>query len=58
MLKGVNELAVGGGGDYPEAVTDGLYELVRLQWRASAAKTAVLVADAPPHVWVQFTTAF
>ncbi|KAH3762186.1 von Willebrand factor type A domain protein [Pelomyxa schiedti] len=47
--KGVAEMSASGGGDYPEAVADGLHSLVRLNWRADSAKTAVLIADAPPH---------
>lgn len=38
-----------GGGDGPEAVTDGLVDVVRLDWRASAAKAVVWFGDAPPH---------
>lgn len=45
----VAQLAAQGGGDGPEAVTDGLFELVRLDWRAGAAKTVVWFGDAPPH---------
>src|SRR5262249_39826092 len=33
----------------PEAVTDGLYDLVRLDWRPGAAKAVVWFGDAPPH---------
>ena len=49
MVRGVDEMGPAGGADYPECVADGLYELARLGWRSSAAKTAVLIADAPPH---------
>jgi hypothetical protein len=38
-----------GGGDAPEAVTDGLVEVVRLAWRPDAARTVVWFGDAPPH---------
>ncbi len=38
-----------GGGDGPEAVTDGLYDMVRLDWRPRAARVVVWVGDAPPH---------
>ena len=39
-----------GGGDGPEAVTAGLAAcLTDLEWRRSAAKMVVLIADAPPH---------
>lgn len=42
-------LQASGGGDGPESLTDGLYDLVRLNWRPRAAKVVVLVGDAPPH---------
>jgi len=38
-----------GGGDGPEAVTDGLYDVARLDWRPAAARVVVWVGDAPPH---------
>jgi hypothetical protein len=50
IKNGVMQLTPSGGGDYPEAVADGLTELCKLDWRPNAAKTAVLIADAPPHV--------
>ena len=49
ITKAVNAMQAQGGGDGPECMTDGLYELVRLSWRPTAAKVAVLIADAPPH---------
>eukprot|EP00456_Euglypha_rotunda_P085813 TRINITY_DN8672_c0_g1_i3.p1 TRINITY_DN8672_c0_g1~~TRINITY_DN8672_c0_g1_i3.p1 ORF type:complete len:296 (-),score=55.37 TRINITY_DN8672_c0_g1_i3:11-802(-) len=49
MTAGVSQMRAAGGGDYPEAVADGLHQLVRMDWRRDAIKTAVLVADAPPH---------
>ncbi|KAH3722440.1 Alpha-protein kinase vwkA [Pelomyxa schiedti] len=55
VKRGVKEMAAEGGGDYPEAVADAyyplpqFYQLVRLDWRASSTKTAVFIADAPPH---------
>ena len=45
----VNGMKADGGGDKPECMTDGLYEVVRLRWRPRAAKVLVLIADAPPH---------
>ncbi|HEY8432249.1 MAG TPA: vWA domain-containing protein, partial [Sandaracinaceae bacterium] len=45
----VRKLEANGGGDGPESVTDGLFEVVRLKWRASAAKAVVWFGDAPPH---------
>jgi len=45
----VMKLEADGGGDGPEAVTDGLHDVVRLAWRPGAAKAAVWFGDAPPH---------
>ena len=45
----VEKLAARGGGDSPEAVTDGLFDVVRLDWRPEAAKAVVWFGDAPPH---------
>lgn len=49
IREGVMRLQASGGGDEPESLTDGLYDLVRLNWRPRAAKVVVLVGDAPPH---------
>ena len=38
-----------GGGDGPEAVADGLHEVLKLSWRADSTKICVLISDAPPH---------
>lgn len=38
-----------GGGDFPEAVADGVDMALRLPWRLPAQKAIVLVGDAPPH---------
>ncbi len=39
-----------GGGDYPEAMHEALWESTKLQWGGdSSAKIMFLVADAPPH---------
>ena len=43
------ELTASGGGDGPESVTDGLFDVVRLAWRPGAAKAVVWFGDAPPH---------
>jgi len=45
----VETLRARGGGDGPESVTDGLYDLVRLDWRPDAARAVVWFGDAPPH---------
>jgi Mg-chelatase subunit ChlD len=49
IRRGVMRMEARGGGDGPESVTDGLYDLVRLEWRARAARVVVWVGDAPPH---------
>lgn len=42
---------VGGGGDYPEAVAEGLTKTMALSWRSgSVARMAFWVADAPHHI--------
>lgn len=41
--------SAGGGGDYPEAVEQAMARAVALNWRTNAARTLLLVADAPPH---------
>jgi hypothetical protein len=38
-----------GGGDGPEAVADGLHDVLKLTWRADSTKICVLISDAPPH---------
>jgi hypothetical protein len=38
-----------GGGDYPEAMEVALNRAVGMSWRPDAAKSILLVADAPPH---------
>lgn len=45
----VSEMHADGGGDGPEAVTDGLYELCGLNWRPGSVRTVVWIGDAPPH---------
>ena len=38
-----------GGGDIPEAVADGLHDVLKLSWREEATKICVCISDAPPH---------
>ncbi len=45
----VLKITAGGGGDGPEAVTDGLFDVVRLDWRPGAARAVAWFGDAPPH---------
>lgn len=49
IRKAVLTMAANGGGDAPEAVTDGLFELVNLNWRPGSVRTVVWIGDAPPH---------
>ncbi|GJJ13271.1 hypothetical protein Clacol_007522 [Clathrus columnatus] len=45
----LESLYASGGGDGPEAVTAALGEALAMDWRESASKMVVLIADAPPH---------
>lgn len=45
----VQRMRASGGGDGPEAVTDGLHDLLNLDWDGEAARLVVMVGDAPPH---------
>jgi len=49
IAKAVRAMRASGGGDGPESVTDGLFDVVRMDWRPSAAKAVVWFGDAPPH---------
>lgn len=49
VAEGVQRMVAHGGGDGPEAVTDGLHDLMSLDWNSEAARLVVLVGDAPPH---------
>ena len=45
----LRQQSANGGGDYPEAMDQALIRAAGQDWRADAAKTMLLVADAPPH---------
>lgn len=49
VRKAVCEMEANGGGDAPEAVTDGLHDLLNLNWRQGSVRTVVWIGDAPPH---------
>eukprot|EP01012_Entosiphon_sulcatum_P056931 TRINITY_DN8064_c0_g1_i1.p1 TRINITY_DN8064_c0_g1~~TRINITY_DN8064_c0_g1_i1.p1 ORF type:complete len:891 (+),score=143.43 TRINITY_DN8064_c0_g1_i1:40-2673(+) len=49
MQKLVGQMSASGGGDAPEAVAEGLRDVLQLPWRPSASKVCVFIADAPPH---------
>jgi len=52
-IKKVHEqlksLFASGGGDGPEAITAALGDALAMDWRPTASKMVVLIADAPPH---------
>lgn len=43
------EVKAQGGGDFPEAVYDGLSALMQLNWDSVTVKQAVIITDAPAH---------
>ena len=44
-------VTAGGGGDYPEDVTGGLYQAItNMNWQPDATKLVILIGDAPPHL--------
>jgi len=45
----VSQMSPQGGGDGPEAVADALHEVNCLNFRKTASKICVIIADAPPH---------
>jgi von Willebrand factor type A domain. len=46
----IDLITVGGGGDTPEAVLDGIIEGVNsMSWREGSRRIAFLIGDAPPH---------
>ena len=49
-LSNVVRIQANGGGDYPEAVADGLHAaLLNMNWDANAKKIVFLIGDAAPH---------
>lgn len=48
--RNLSQQSAGGGGDYPEAMQDGLEQATQLSWRdQGTARVMFLVGDAPPH---------
>lgn len=46
----IDEITVAGGGDYPEAVIDGVYDgVTSMKWREGSHRVAFLIGDAPGH---------
>ena len=50
----LKDLKAFGGGDYPEAMLDGLHEGAKQSWRNKSKKLLFLIADAPPHGRLKF----
>lgn len=50
MQKHINKLKADGGGDFPEAVYDGVVDAaLKMKWRTHSCRFILLVGDAPPH---------
>lgn len=49
ILRFVNALTAGGGGDRPEPVGTALAEAVAMPWRAEAQGRIIVIGDAPAH---------
>jgi len=49
MKTYVDTMRASGGGDGPEAVTDGLFDVNNLVYRPDATRICIFIADAPPH---------
>jgi len=49
MKSYVDTMFASGGGDGPESVTDGLYEVLHLPYRKDSTRICIFIADAPPH---------
>ena len=47
--RAVDLMSASGGGDRPEGVAVAFHAVSGLEWRPSAARSMVLIADAPPH---------
>jgi von Willebrand factor type A domain len=50
IQKKINTVSVDGGGDYAEAVFDGIIDGIKaMDWRKGSKRIAFLIGDAPPH---------
>lgn len=55
LRKAIQRMNANGGGDGPEAVYQGLYDMAtQLKWRANSLRFAILVGDAPPHAYAHW----
>lgn len=49
FYNGLDGLYPSGGGDWEEAVVSGVFEAVRADWNTSAARSVIVIGDAPGH---------
>jgi hypothetical protein len=50
IQKAIDKITVGGGGDTPEAVLDGIIDGIKsMKWRDGSRRIAFLIGDAPAH---------
>ena len=49
LVQYLDAITLGKGKDYPEAVLDGIYSAINLNWRFNASKSLILICDSPPH---------
>ncbi|KAL4484496.1 hypothetical protein ABPG74_019673 [Tetrahymena malaccensis] len=50
ILKVLNKMNADGGGDFPEAVMDGLYHsITSIKWRNNSQRFIFHICDSPPH---------
>ena len=49
LTAGLSTLYADGGGDAPEAVFSGIVESINQPWRSDAARSIIVIADAPAH---------
>lgn len=54
IKKYIKKLPRTGGGDRPEAVADGIFEALNMNWRKHAHKVIILIGDSPPHGYCEY----
>jgi hypothetical protein len=45
MKDWLDQCAAIGGGDCPEAIADGLHDILKLSWREKSTKICILISD-------------
>lgn len=56
LISGIKQIPLGVGHDEPEAVLDGLYAALQLDWKPNSHKACILICDSPPHGRRYWTT--